>query len=375
MFDRYYCGMNTFERISAISCAAVPGVGRATLERVQKSLQKYYVSWSETWQSSLADLSVFGFKEKQAESLVHMREKYSPESYQEILLQKNIHVVFSDEEAYPKLLKEIPDKPFLLFTKGSVDFWDTKPIAIVGTRHITSYGAFVTKKITRELVEQAATIISGFMYGVDEVAHRSAVSSHGKSIGVLGFGFDCLYPRSLLHFSKEFLEAGNTFITEFPPECEPRPGNFPMRNRIVAGLSRTVVVTEAAEKSGSFITVQCALDYNRCVRAVPGPISSIYSDGTRSLINDGAKLVSNGEEILQEAGLSVETKPQITKEIHLQSEIEKEIYSILHNSHATADELYEILKKPLSEVLSTLTLLEMEGIIEKVGEVYHPLPW
>jgi len=282
-------------------------LGRATLERVQKSLQKYQVSWSETWQSSLADLSVFGFKEKQAESIVRLGEKYSPQTYQEMLLQKSIRVFLSEDTGYPELLKKVPDKPFLLFTKSPVDFWDTKPIAVVGTRHITSYGTFVTKKITRELVKQEATIISGFMYGVDEVAHRFSVSSHGKSIGVLGFGFDCLYPRTLLRFSQEFLEAGNTFITEFPPQnvslilvtflCETESSRGCLSRWLLRKLQK-----RAAALS------QCALDYNRCVCAVPGPISSIYSDGMRALINEGAKLVSNGEEILQEEGLALKRK-------------------------------------------------------------------
>lgn len=173
-------------------------------------------------------------------------------------------------------------------------------IAVVGTRHVTDYGRKVTYSLARDLATAGFTIVSGFMYGVDAIAHGAAIDAGGKTIGVLGFGFDYMYPKSHASLAKRMLETGNTLVTEFEPEVPAMPQNFPRRNRIVSGLCLGVVVTEAAKNSGSMITARLAVEQGREVFAVPGPIDSLYSEGTKELINLGAKLVTNVSDIVDE---------------------------------------------------------------------------
>lgn len=201
---------------------------------------------------------------------------------------------------YPKRLREIPDPPSELYIQGEVPDFSLPMIAIVGTRHVTTYGEKVTQFFTRELIKAGFTIVSGFMYGVDAIAHQTALKEQGRTIGVLGFGFDYMYPANHRSLAKQMIDSGNCLITEFLPDQPPRPWSFPKRNRIVSGLCLGVLVTEAAKKSGSKITARLAAEQGREVFTVPGAIDSLYSEGTKELVNLGAKLVTNVDDILEE---------------------------------------------------------------------------
>lgn len=201
---------------------------------------------------------------------------------------------------YPRLLKEIPDPPETLYIEGKLNFNARPAIAVVGTRKITPYGREMARRFTQELVRKGFLIVSGFMYGVDAVAHRTALELSGPTVGVLGFGFDYMYPKEHRSLAREMIERGNALITEYPPSVSPRPFNFPARNRIVSGMCLGVLVIEAAPKSGSKITAACAANQGREVFAVPGPVGSVYSEGTKELINLGAKLVTSVDDILAE---------------------------------------------------------------------------
>ncbi len=198
------------------------------------------------------------------------------------------------------LLSQIDDPPKRLYVRGKLPDFSKPMIAVVGTRHVTDYGRKVTYSLARDLATAGFTIVSGFMYGVDAIAHGAAIDAGGKTIGVLGFGFDYMYPKSHASLAKRMLETGNTLVTEFEPEVPAMPQNFPRRNRIVSGLCLGVVVTEAAKNSGSMITARLAVEQGREVFAVPGPIDSLYSEGTKELINLGAKLVTNVSDIVDE---------------------------------------------------------------------------
>ena len=352
---------------------AVSGIGRQTMFKLQKRVMEKQLSWLEIWHASPPRLITLGFSEEQRAALKEFQADFSPTDYAEYLAQKKIDVVLFSDTVYPQLLQQIPDYPMCLFVKGPTDFWNTLPIAVVGSRQVTGYGRTITERLTRELVLYGATIVSGFMYGVDVVAHQTAVVAGGRSVAVLGFGFNYLYPANQQDFLKEFLAKGNVAVTEFSPGTQPKPGNFPVRNRVVAGLVKAVVVTEAAAKSGTFITVQKAVEYNRAVCAVPGPITSQYSEGTKLLVNEGSKLVSTGWEVIEEA---TGQKVQPVDEVQLLAPSSPlpndqqitEIYKVLRDQSLAADDLGKTMDISPATIAAKLSMMELNGLVRRDGE-------
>jgi len=205
---------------------------------------------------------------------------------------------------YPFLLKNIPDPPKELFVLGDGDILSAKRvIAVVGTRKMTRYGQEITTKLTKELVEAGFVIVSGMALGVDGVAHQTAIDSGGKTIAVLGAGVDIIYPAQHRDLYNGILAHGGAIVSEVPPGKFVSREQFPARNRIISGLSQAVLVTEGAIKSGGLITVRMALEQGREVFAVPGPINSPMAEGTNYLIKQGARLVTDVDDILSELNL------------------------------------------------------------------------
>ncbi len=203
----------------------------------------------------------------------------------------NIKKVTIFDKNYPKLLRQIYDPPQVLYYKGEILPSDENAIAIVGSRNMSRYGQNVTEQFTKFLVRAGLTIISGLAKGVDKQAHLSAIENKGRTIAVLGSGLNHIYPYENKDLAQEIIKCG-ALISEFPPDCPPLPGNFPLRNRIIAGLSRAVLITEAAQKSGSLITARLAVEAGKEVFVVPG--------SSNDLIEKGAKAVFHPEEILEE---------------------------------------------------------------------------
>lgn len=239
--------------------------------------------------------------EEQRHTWADFRNRCTPEGFWETILAKGIEVLGPDQ--FPPLLREVVDSPLLLFAKGNKACLRPTHISVVGSRTPTRYGQWATQKIVAQLIEHDVSIVSGFMVGIDYQSHQVAASVGGRSVGVLGFGFGEMYPAHLRRAAAEFLEAGNLFVTEYPPGVPPSKWQFPERNRVVAGFSAATVVVEARENSGSLITAQCAVDVGRVVGAVPGAIDNVYSQGTHLLLRQGALLVTSGEDILEELGL------------------------------------------------------------------------
>lgn len=204
------------------------------------------------------------------------------------------------DSSYPWLLKQIFDPPKVLYCLGNQDLLTKKLIAVVGSRKMTDYGKWACQKLTSELCEKEFVIVSGLARGIDTSAHRAAINTRGLTIAVLGSGFDHIYPPENKEFAREIVEKGGLLISEYPPDQGVLPANFPKRNRIISGLSLAVVVIEAAIASGSLITARLAAEQGREVFALPGPINSEQSKGTAMLIQNGAKLVVEIEDILEE---------------------------------------------------------------------------
>lgn len=207
-----------------------------------------------------------------------------------------------ENELYPNQLRNIYDAPLKLYTLGNIEILKQKGIAIVGARKATEYGKKVAMQFSKELSENGINIISGLALGIDTYAHLGNIvaNSIGKTIAVLGSGLDNIYPKQNIELAKKIIHAGGCIVSEYPFGTKPEKKNFPQRNRIISGLSRGILVVEASKKSGALITADFALEQGREVFSVPGDITSSMSEGCNMLIKDGAKMVLNSEDILNE---------------------------------------------------------------------------
>ncbi len=350
-----------------ISCV---GIGQNTLKNIEEHLHSHGCTWAEFWDGGKTLWHELSISEKQIEAIKNFLTEHTIDSYFERLIKQDIRVVVATDMEYPPLLKETDNPPTILFVRGRTMDWQppVAPIAVVGTRHMTAYGKMVTEKITQELVNSNCAIISGFMYGVDTCAHRTALEHHGNTIGVLGYGFDHCYPSSHREVFQQCLAAGMIFISPFSPEVQPQRGNFPARNSIVAGMSAAVVVTEAALKSGTHITAGIAAELGRPVCAVPGPINSPYAAGTKWLINQGATLVESGREVLAEVS-ALHLGPAPAQSLCTASQ--STIVQILTTAGpSTIDALQAVLPCSHAELLSELTELELQGFIKRYADIW-----
>lgn len=281
--------------------AAIEGIGNVTIFRLISALTKHECGWDELWVSNTTKLQLLGLNEKQISSINTFKKEHTPYSYQEWLKFREINIITYLDLDYPKLLLTSDNFPAVLFLKGKKMELNNGPIiAVVGSRNMTKYGKQVTETLVTQLVNCGAHIVSGFMYGIDCTAHQVCLAVKGKTTGVLGYGFGYVYPVTQTRLMQEWIDQGMTFISPFAPHVAPRKGNFPARNRIVAGMSHAVVVVEAAEQSGSLITAGYAAQEGKAVCAVPGPITNPYTYGTRELLNQGALLVGSANDILTE---------------------------------------------------------------------------
>ena len=281
-------------------------------------------------------------------------------------IQKNgARLVTLHTPDYPRLLRHLPDPPPFLYVKGALQNTDTA-IAIVGSRQASGYGIATTQKMARELAKRGITVVSGMARGVDAAAHRGALMEEGQTIGILGCGIDIAYPRENRALFAEMATRG-ALVSEFPMGTLPLAENFPRRNRIISGISRGILVVEAAEGSGSLITAQCALEQGRDVYAIPGNIHSSNSRGTNRLIKQGAKLVETVEDILedmpQQSGISAPTAPVSRTTFSPQ---EAAIFSLLSTTTLHIDEIVTRSALTVGEVSAILLRLELNGVISQL---------
>jgi len=275
---------------------------------------------------------------------------------------------FWDEE-YPAILKSIYDPPVMLYVKGDFQDQDRYALGIVGTRQPTNYGKLVTEKLSKALVNLGITIVSGLARGVDTIAHSAAVSGGGRTLAVIGSGIDVIYPAENKGLVSKIVENG-AIISEFPMGAAPDAGNFPRRNRIIAGLTLGTVVTEAGQRSGALITTSFALDYNREVFAVPGNVNSSKSIGPNELIKAGAKLVCDVDDIIAEISSKIAPylngKPAAARSYDELNEFEQEILAILEDNPVHIDVISRKLKRTTSDILACLLKLEFNDIVKQL---------
>ena len=293
----------------------------------------------------------------------------------ELAEKAGINIITYQDGLYPAKLLEIYDRPPLLYVKGNLKKDDIN-ISIVGSRLASTYGKYTTERISREIALQGITVVSGLARGIDSAAHRGALTAQGRTIAVLGTGLDIIYPPENKKLFAAICDSG-AIISEFPLGTPPLACNFPARNRIISGMSYGVVVVEAGEKSGSLITARLALEQGREVFAVPGTIDSPGSRGTNKLIKQGAKLIENTIDILEEIlpqlektkmpealSVSGEETCIVKKKDNLNSD-DRQIIALLSDSRLHIDELINTTGLAPGDVLSSLMKLELNGIIKQ----------
>ncbi len=332
---------------------------------------KKFGSAKEAWQTSEKVLLAEKlFKPDQLAEINKRRLAFSLEYWKRMMEEKGIIYLDYQNKKYPDSLKNIYNSPPGLFIRGNPELLSRPMLAMVGARRPTSYGLSVARKFGREISEAGVVVVSGLARGIDAAAHEGALAGGGSTLAVLGCGVDVFYPRENKNLMEKIIREG-AVISEFPPASEPQSWHFPVRNRLISGLSRAVLVVEASARSGSLITADLALEQGRDVMAVPGNINSALSLGTNNLIRQGATIVTSVDEVLEELGITVLFDRQKKEKVSLSSLTpeEEEILARLSSDPVHLDYLIE--GHSPQAVIANLMLMEVKGLIRQLpGDKY-----
>lgn len=350
------------ERAYWVAWSQARGVGPVLLKR----LHSHFGSLAEAWQAEGYQLlEVEGIGLGVGSDLLAYRQSVCPLQILATQERRCPNFWTPADPEYPSLLFEITDPPPLLYYRGRPELaraLQTLPtVAVVGTREPSAYGQSWTRRLVQQLVAHNVIVVSGLARGIDRHAHAQALASGGLTIGVLGTGVDQAYPLGNRDLQAQMAEAG-LLLSEYPNGTPPDRGHFPRRNRIIAGLSRLVVVTEAPRRSGALITARLANDYGRDVFAVPGSLDNPTSLGCLDLIAQGAQMVLEETTLIEELGRIPHLEPAVTTDSNLALEL-AEVLAAIAQEPVTIDYLSQYLAKPTSELLSSLAQLELMGLI------------
>jgi len=328
-----------------VGFSIIPGIGRVRLAQ----LESYFGSLENAWKAPPGEI-------KRAGQLEHY----------------NVNVVTCNDSGYPSRLKEIYDYPPVLYIRGSLLPEDEWCLAVVGTRRATVYGRQVTQELVADIAQSKITIVSGLAKGIDTIAHQSALDAGGRSLAVFACGLDIVYPAENASLARRIMENG-ALVSEYPLGTRPRAENFPRRNRILSGLSLGVLITEAGETSGAMITARMALEQNREIFAIPGSILSPASQGTNHLIQEGAKLVREYTDILEELNLTTVARQIEMREILPESDTESLLLKHLSAEPTHIDEVCRSSGLPAATVSGTLAMMELKGLVKQVSTMNYVL--
>jgi DNA processing protein len=348
---RYWVGFNI-----------VRGIGPTRL----RALLDYFGDVERAWRASPGELAGAGLDRRSLENLLAARAKLDLEQELARITDFGVRVLTWDSPDYPRLLREIPAPPYLLYVKGTITEEDAWAVAVVGTRRVSSYGREVTRRLVAPLARSGITVVSGMARGIDAEAHWTALKSGGRTIAVLGCGIDQVYPPEHRQLAQEIIAHG-ALVSDYPLGTEPEGKNFPPRNRIISGLSLGTLVTEAGMRSGALITADFAAEQGRDVFAVPGSILARGCVGTNRLIRDGAGVVLSAEDILEELNLTMVAEQAEAREVLPADETEAALLGYLSGEPTHVDELQQRMGLPIAQVTSTLALMELKGIVRQVG--------
>jgi DNA processing protein len=348
-----------------IAFTRIPRIGTMRVAR----LEAYFATMAEAWRAGPSDLRAAGLDQATVSSILEERSKIDPLNELDLVGKAGVKAYTWNDPEYPPRLKEIDDKPPVLFVRGELIPDDEWAVAIVGTRRASPYGRQAAEHFSTDLARQGITVVSGLARGVDGVAHRSALAIGGRTIGVVASGLDIIYPPEHAKLAVEVTQHG-ALVSEYPLGTKPRADYFPRRNRILSGISLGVLIVEGDEDSGSLITARAALDQNREVFAVPGSIYSPTHRGANKLIQKGeAKLVTRTEDILEELNLTMTTAPEQLelREVAPDDPTEARLLKVLTNQPSHIDDVQRASGMPIASVSSALALLELKGLVRQVG--------
>jgi DNA processing protein len=346
-----------------IAFSRLPRIGSVRAGR----LLSHFGSMEAAWGAGAGELRAAGLDQGTVSSVLSERGSISPDDEMSRLDAAGIKAYTWNDPEYPARLKEIDDKPPVLYVRGELAPVDEVAVAVVGTRRATPYGRQAAEHFATDLASNGVTVVSGLARGIDAVAHRAAMAAGGRTIAVLACGLDIVYPAEHAKLAREITEHG-ALVSDYPLGMQPRSEFFPRRNRILSAMSLGVLVVEGGEGSGSLITARYALDQNREVFAVPGSIYSPGHRGTNKLIQDGeAKLVSSTEDILEELNLKMVTQQIELREIVPTDPTEAKLLSVLSDQPSHIDDVQRASGLPIASVSSALAVLELKGVVRQVG--------
>jgi DNA processing protein len=361
-----------------LALALTPGLGPTKARR----LLEFFGSIQALFRASLTELEAAGIQSVSAQSLGTGRSLELANDELAQAAAADARIITLDDPGYPAPLKQIYDPPLILYVRGNSEAITQPGIAVIGTRHPTPYGSGVAERLACDLAARGLVIFSGMARGVDTAGHRGAIAAKGKTVAVFGTGVDVIYPKENTRLMEQMLALGGAVISEFPLGTFAAPQNFPIRNRIISGISLGVLVVEAAEYSGTRITARCALEQNREVFAVPGNVTNKGSWTPNTLIKQGAKLVATWEDVWEELPADVrltlapkaggESQTEQTASLFGEAELsphEKKIFAILKADESTQiDEIVERLAPDLSssEIFAALFELELAGKVKQL---------
>lgn len=356
-----------------VALAVTPGLA----SRLTAKLLKTFGTPEAVFRATLTELEACHLPASVAQAIASQSPLKAAEKEVAELKKLRCHLLNWEETEYPRRLKEIYDPPPLLYVRGDVNVLARHSLAMVGTRRPTTYGNQMAERLARDLAERGLVIVSGLARGIDSSAHKGAcAAARGVAVGVLGNGIDIIYPKENKKLFA-LVEQRGAIITEFPLGFHPAPENFPVRNRIVAGVSLGVVVVEGAQYSGSLITARLAMEFGREVFGVPGNVTQPTSFAPNQLIKQGAKLVTNWEDVVEELPTEVRAElfPVETTTAEERASlfeqaltpIQKKLYDLLGTDEPRhVDELVEKSELSSSAVLATLFELEMQGTVRQM---------
>ncbi len=348
---RYWIGFNL-----------VKGVGAARLRR----LLDHFGSLAEAWTASNDEIRAAGLDRRTTESLLAARASLDLDAALRRVRAAGVTVYTWDSPDYPRSLRNIAQPPPVLFVHGTITEADEWAVALVGTRRPSAYGREAARELAAGLAASGVTVVSGLARGIDAAAHRAALEAGGRTLAVLGSGLDCLYPAEHRDLAAAIARSG-AVISDYAFGTQPEAANFPPRNRIISGLSKGVVVVEAGDDSGALITADFALEQGRDVFAVPGNIGQRSSRGPNRLIQQGAKLVQDVNDILEELNLTLVNERQQTRAAIPADQTEAQVLACLSSEPMHIDEVSAQLSLPMSQVSGTLALMELKGLVRQVG--------
>lgn len=312
-------------------------------------------------------LSIHGFGPELVSTLMDWENRCDPVAEIVACKSRDIKLVTPEDDSYPPLLHEMYDSPLLLYVWGDLSTQDQQTIAMVGSRRCSHYGLQTTRKLAYQLAASGRTIVSGLARGIDTAAHEAAIAADGRTIAIIGSGLDQLYPIENTGLAKTIASGHGAVISEYPLHTRPDKGTFPMRNRLIAGWSPGLITIECPEKSGALITANLAADYGRSVFVVPGPIDCNSFCGSHRLIRDGATLITDGSEVLNDLEGSLATRKCLTEapkhQFHLSAE-QTSVLDQLSSLEVTTDELVERCGLPAAAINRCLAMLEIHGLVK-----------